>query len=94
MNFAYIDTNAVNLLTKKKAFSNIQNTKQITLKKLALKMKSFTFEFDENMNGIRSEANARYTNKNLWFKYILVKYPNLTDLSIKPCKYIHYFYGC
>lgn len=88
--FAGFDTNTVNLLTKK-AFSNIQNIKQITLKKLALKMKSFTLEFDENMNGVRSEANAKHTNKNLWFKYVLAKYPNLTDLAINISK-IHEAY--
>ncbi|KAL7308067.1 hypothetical protein PS15m_011966 [Mucor circinelloides] len=88
--FAGFDASAIQMLTKK-AFPHVQNTKQITIRKLALKIKSFTLEFDQNMNGMQLEANPKHNSKNLWLKYIAAKYPNLTELAINITK-IHETY--
>ncbi|CAO3616694.1 unnamed protein product [Mucor fragilis] len=88
--FAGFDANAIQMLTKK-AFPHMQNTKQITLKRLALKMKSFTLELDQTMNGAQSDMNTRHNSKKLWLKYVAAKYPNLTELAINTTK-IHETY--
>ncbi|KAF1799281.1 hypothetical protein V8B55DRAFT_1537036 [Mucor lusitanicus] len=89
--FAGFDANATQMLAKK-AFPHIQHTKQITLKKLALKIKSFTLEFDQHMLGIQTaDTNAKHNSKNLWLKYVAAKYPSLTELSINIAK-IHETY--
>ncbi|KAK4511796.1 uncharacterized protein ATC70_003795 [Mucor velutinosus] len=84
---------APNLTTLKliDAFPHILHTKQITLKKLALKMKSFALEFDQSMDGMQSEMNAKHNSKSLWLKYVTAKYPNLTELAINITK-VHEVY--
>ncbi|GAN04249.1 hypothetical protein MAM1_0058d03709 [Mucor ambiguus] len=79
--FAGFDANVIQMLTKK-YFPHTQRTKQITIKRLALRIKSFTLEFDQSMNGMQSNMNAKHNSKNLWLKYVATKYPNLTELAI------------
>ncbi|CAO3616682.1 unnamed protein product [Mucor fragilis] len=79
--FVEFDAKATQMLAKK-AFPHMQNTMQITLKKLAFKIKSFTLAFDQSMHGVQSDMNAKHNNKNLWLKYVTAKYPNLTELAI------------